>query len=60
MLRIPNEEDALDGIRTGTTEPGESVDGCSGALRVALQDEALGGTAGEGGCDVVDNLCRIV
>lgn len=56
MLWVTDEEDALDGVEVCAREFGEGVDGCGGALGVALEDEAFVGGGGEGGCDFVDDL----
>lgn len=56
MHRVADQKDALDGVEGGTSEFGEGVHGCSGALGVAFEDEAFGGVFGEGGLDFVDDL----
>lgn len=56
VLRVADEEDALDGVHGGAGEAGHGVDGGGGALGVALEDEAHVGVGGEGRSDLVDDL----
>ena len=58
MVRIADEEDTLDGVEVGAGEARERVDGRSGALRVALQNEAFVGAGAEGAGDFVDDVLR--
>ena len=56
MVRVSNEEDALDGGEACAGEAGQGSYGCGGALRVTLEDEAFLGGGRQGGGDVVDDL----
>jgi hypothetical protein len=56
VLRVADEEDALDGVHGGAGEAGHGVYGGGGALGVALEDEAHVGVGGEGSGDLVDDL----
>ena len=56
MVRVSDQEDALDGSEACAGEAGQGSYGCGGALRVTLEDEAFLGGGGEGGGDVVDDL----
>lgn len=56
VLRVADEEDALDGGHGGAGDAGHGVYGGGGALGVALEDEAHVGVGGEGSGDLVDNL----
>lgn len=59
VARVSDEEDALDSIKLGASQLGQSVVGDGGALGVALEDEALGGVLGEGRADVVQQLAVV-
>lgn len=56
MLWVADEENALDGVEGSASELGKGVDGGSGTLGVAFEDEALVGRGGKGGVDLVDDL----
>jgi len=56
MIRISNQENALDGIEVGASEAGEGGYGGSGTLGVAFENETLVRRGGESGGDVVDDL----
>lgn len=64
VCRVADQEDALDGGELGACELRHGVDGRLGALRVALEDEALVGAGGEGAGDLVDYVrgagCRVL
>lgn len=56
VVRVADEEDALDGVEGGAGQLGEGVDGGGRALRVAFQDEAFVRVRAEGALDFVDDL----
>ena len=56
VLRVADEEDALDGVHGGAGEAGHGVHGGGSALGVALEDEAHVGIGGEGRGNLVDDL----
>ena len=56
MVRVADEEDALDGVEGGAGQLGQGIDGGGRALRIAFQDEAFVGVRAEGALDFVDDL----
>jgi len=56
MVRVSDQEDALDSGEACAGEAGQGSYGGGGALGVAFEDEAFLGGGGEGGGDVVDDL----
>lgn len=56
MFWVTDEKHTLDGVEVGTGDAGQGVDGCCGALRIALKNKAFVGIASEGSLDVVDDL----
>lgn len=56
MVRVPDQEDAFDGVEGVAGEARQGVNGGGRALRVAFQDEAFVGVAAEGGGDFVDDV----
>ena len=56
MFGITDEEHALDGVEAGARQARHRVDSGLGALRVALEDEALVGAGAQRGFDLVDDV----
>ena len=58
VLRVTNEEDALDSTELSAGESLKSVYSCSRTLRVTLEDEAMSGIGTQSRSDSVDNVGR--
>lgn len=58
VVRVADEEDALDGVEGGAGQLGQGVDGGGRALRVAFQDEAFVRVRAERALDFVDDLSK--
>lgn len=56
MLGITDQEDTFHSVEGCTAKVGKRVDGCCGALGVALEDEAFVWVGGKGGFDVIYDL----
>lgn len=56
MSWVANQEDTLDGVEGVASEAWKSIDSCSGALGVSLEDKTLAGITRQRGMNMVDDL----
>lgn len=58
VLGVSYEEDTLDGVKAGSGQPLQGVDGSGGSLGVSLEEETVTGVGGEGRLDFAYDISR--